>query len=343
MNDAVISIGGIFDATGSEISAFTINDTSNFQIITNPVGQESGYFQIRNISTLNDGIYFLRINIIDLAGYENYTIIYFYMDNKVNLTPIIQFISPGYNGDAITVNSTGYLRLEGIVDVVSNNIDNITINDSRWVLEVDPSGTLTSPFIYRNSSSISDGLYWINITIYNTDGNSTSLIRYFCVDCVIPTSPSYIDTVVSGNNVTLVWQNVLDATNVTFLIFRNGINIFNTTSLFFQDINLTVGTYIYEVYAMDNAGNIGLAASKTVVISSDDGYRFPTDWIIIIIVIIVVGAVLGVGAYMVIKRRSKQEEGKKTSLKSKKDSENLEVPKAQKNLDFDKKTDDVAA
>ncbi|NHI92001.1 MAG: hypothetical protein EAX96_05820, partial [Candidatus Lokiarchaeota archaeon] len=310
----IVWINGTVNATGSIISSLTINDTDNFEVVLNPIGQETGTFAIRNKSPLSDGKFALKITVTDLANLQNDTNLYFYIDNLVNLNPIIQLTNPSINGSVLVVNSSNYLVLEGNVQGVSNNTELVWINQSGWILEINPSGTPGGPFRFRNASTFPDGLYWINITVNNTDGNSTSLLLSFYIDTIAPPTPGNLQGTVSGNNVTLTWDNVTDLTNFSFVIYRNGQQIATTTALSYTDVGLSPGTYTYLVYVVDDAGNIcAVAASKTVSISSGEAPPQTIDWMLIIIIIVIVGASIaaGIGIFIAVKRKSRRTEPEK--------------------------------
>ncbi|MHA1783978.1 MAG: beta strand repeat-containing protein, partial [Candidatus Helarchaeota archaeon] len=306
---SVIWINGTINSTGSEIASFSINDSRFTLQTSNPIGQPNATFAFNNNTVLYDGRYSLRINLTDLAGFENYTIIYFYVDNLVNLLPIIHLTNPGYNGSAIKLDDRygpDFFILEGDVWGVSNDTDTIWVNSTgvfNWTLLIDPSGTAGGNFVFVNASPIVEGSYWINITVNNTDGNATSLLRYFYIDITPPITPPNFTYTIMGNNVTLIWDDVGDLTNVTYIILRNSVNIANTTSLTFTDVGLLPGTYNYTILVIDNAGNICAVAAQRMVQVGGGGSSPPDYTLLIILIIIIIGAVGAIGGTLFVKKR----------------------------------------
>ncbi|NHI94601.1 MAG: hypothetical protein EAX96_19070 [Candidatus Lokiarchaeota archaeon] len=309
----VIWINGTFNATGLEITSFEFNYTSHFGLqSSNPEGQDIGSFSIWNTTILYDGYYAIRINLTDSAGLTNFTVIYFTIDNLLNLNPTIQLINPSLNGTIIGLNDSYGPNLhiiEGYARGISNDISNIWVNSSDWFIVSNPSGNPEGAFIFSNYSVIPDGLHWVLISVNNTDTNTTTILLSFYIDLTPPTTPQNFNGTVSGNNVTLTWDAVIDATNVTYVIYRNGTNIANTTALTYTDSNLTPGVYNYTIVAIDSAGHFcTVAAQKIVTVGSTSAPPSspPTFdwWIIIIIIIIIVGAVGVAGGIVVYKKRS---------------------------------------
>ncbi|NHI92897.1 MAG: hypothetical protein EAX96_10385 [Candidatus Lokiarchaeota archaeon] len=317
LNDSMITnsqiwINGTINSTGSLISSFNINNTGNFSICIDPTGLDQGNFAIWNSTPLEDKIYSLIIITTDLAGHVNSILIYFQVSNIGLLNPTIQLSVPRYNFDAIGGEN---LILEGSTLGVSSIIDCIWVNNTpsfNWSLLVDPSGTSGGTFIFVNASPIIDGIYAINITVNNTNGNHTSLILSFYVDNLPPITPPNFSYVLSGNNVTLSWDNVGDLTNVTYIIYRNDVNIVNVTGLTYTDVGLSPGTYNYTVIVIDNAGNICKNATGKIVVISGSGGDNPWDnlwFFIIIILIICLGAVAIASIGITFRRRNSRRSG----------------------------------
>ena len=161
-------------------------------------------------------------------------------------------------------------------------------------------GTPTN-WAFQNNSAIPDGTWRVIITLFDNAGHAANLSGWIIVDTIAPSKPN-VSSIVSGSNVTLSWLPVVDATQITYLIYRNGLPIGNTTATTYTDLNLNPGTYNYTIVPRDAAGNIG-PVSDTIFATITGGG--PSNWIIIVIIIIAAG-IIGVSAIAISKRKRKK-------------------------------------
>ncbi|UCG70299.1 MAG: hypothetical protein JSV09_04585 [Thermoplasmata archaeon] len=291
----LINVTGTANGTFSNIISIQINDSRfNINPLIDPTNSTFGTFAFTNITSLS-GLVILQITVIDNASLSGFLIIQFYVDTidpSVSTTNVL-------TGGAIGGQT---LQLIGFADGTGSLITSIIINETRFTLQVNPNQTLAGQFIFENNTGLTDGVFIVLISIQDMANRNYTLVLMFYVDNTAPPVVPSFNANTDGRDVTLSWNPVTDLTNVTYLIFRNGVNIDNTTSTSYYDPDLPPGTYNYSIRAIDKVGNIGKGSSQTVVIKGDDG--FPTDMLLIILAI-VVGSVIAVSV-LVRSRRKKR-------------------------------------
>ncbi len=286
INNNTVFINGTCEGTGSKIYSVSINDTNRFETVLSPQGTNGGVFSFKNKTYLSDGIIAIEINVTDYAKNQKIVIVWFIMNNLGPRHPLISLETPAGNGTAI---SGAQIIISGKMWGMSSHIHSIWINNSDFTLDIDPSGSSQGSFSFSNSSSILDGIISIFIVGNNTDGLSASILVWFYIDNTNPTMPSNFQVKIQGSSIYLSWNEVTDLTNVTYLIYRDNINIANTTQLFYLDDNVEPGkTYIYQIQAIDSAGNIGtITAGQQITIPKElDNFL-----LILILSLILIGAI----------------------------------------------------
>ena len=306
-------IEGMAYGISSNIDKIWINDSLSWIIDVNPAGLAQGAFRFVNLTIIVDGFYVVNITLNNTEGNSYSFIRLFYVDN---LIPSINCSNLRYDGDALSGNTIEFV---GFANGTITSIYNLTMNDSRFVLMVDPSGSSWGNYRFINNTVIPDGLLLVEINISDDMG----LYYIFIVSCLVdnsnPPTPSHLTHSVIGGIVYLYWDSVSDLTNVTYLIYRNSINIVNLTTNSCTDQDLPPGTYYYEVFVMDNAGNLcATAATMTVNIpgSRDPNLDF---FILLIILLIIFGAVavsaVGITFYRRRSKTSTEPSSKKSQIK----------------------------
>ncbi len=95
-----------------------------------------------------------------------------------------------------------------------------------------------------------------------TDGNQTafSANRSLRVDTSAPTAPGSLSA--SGNStVNLTWSPSVDASSITYNVFRNGTSVANTSLPYYSESVAASSTFNYSVQAVDAAGHASLLSS----------------------------------------------------------------------------------
>ncbi|MHA1266707.1 MAG: hypothetical protein ACTSRS_15835, partial [Candidatus Helarchaeota archaeon] len=247
---------------------------------------------------LIDQLYWVMVSIIDAAG--NTFLLNCSFRIEINPPQGAQdlFTQRPQNGGLqhqIWVNGTAFDG-SGIQNV-SISWTNITGGASFSINQ----GNLTH-WAFYNTSTIPDGVWTLTITIFDTYDHSINITGIIIVDTIPPTQPNLTIPTVFDDRVILNWAPSSDNTTVTYLIYRNGILLTNTTLTAYMDLNLSPGTYNYTIVPIDAAGNIGPASvTQTVTISEGPGAM---DWLIIIIIIII-GVAAVTTATIAIRRRKR--------------------------------------
>ncbi|MHA1269262.1 MAG: hypothetical protein ACTSPY_05690 [Candidatus Helarchaeota archaeon] len=315
LTGSLVNITGYSNGTFSHIINIQIND-SRFTLspIINPINKSEGIFSIINSSNIQ-GFISIEITIEDEAHLTQTIISRFYIDN---LNPSGSIINLGYNR-AIRGN---LIELIGLANGTGSQISNLTINGS-FSLYSSPISNLSGIFIFKNTSHLIDGHYIVNITIIDSVNRTISILFQFFIDNTPPPAPTMFNITIYGNSINLTWTSINDLTNITYMIYRNGVNIVNITDslglLYYFDLNLLTGVYNYSIRVIDDAGNVGQILSKVGIIPSQGGTFSPWIWIVVIIIGIAI-----VSTILIIRNQKKEKkstpsdkEDKKHEIKSK--------------------------
>lgn len=296
----IIQIQGIANGTGTEITQLLINDT--FSLTLDPRGSPEGPFTFSNSSALSDGFHCVNITVFDTAGLTHSELRTFYVDN---VPPELTCANLRYQGDAQGGN---IIEFRGMANGTFAPIQNLSINDSRFTLVIDPIGSFFGIYRFTNNTDLVEGPITVNLTINDEVGMNYSLIIDCILDFTPPSAPTNFQSSVQGNNIALTWNPVTDLTNVTYLIYRNDINIFNVTGISCSDLNLPTGTYVYKIQAIDNAGNLGAASEIEVLIAGTNNpfILFLIFLIVSGVTIAIIAIVAAVSSFLIIRSRKKR-------------------------------------
>ena len=129
---------------------------------------------------------------------------------------------------------------------------------------------------FYNDTNLTPGTYTYSVAAVdaagNLSGSSTSATVTVppppATDTTAPTVPAGLTATLSGSTANLAWSPSTDSTGVTgYRVTRNGVAIIEVLNTFYNDTNLTPGTYTYSVAAVDAAGNLsGSSTSATVTV-----------------------------------------------------------------------------
>lgn len=240
--------------------------------------------------------YAIEIEIIDLANNRYLLIGYIAVDFSAPNVMQAPLTITAQAGATIWVNGTAIDAWVGVqeVSLVGSNVT----SPVNWTTNLGTNETWS----FRNTSVIIDGIWEVIIQATDELGNSQNTTLIITVDNSPPTIP-IVSLTLDGSNITLSWLPVFDLTSCTYLIYQDGLNIANTTSLYYQLYNLAPGEYTFSIRAMDSIGHIG-AASTPTTIKVGGGGGTPLDPLQILIIILI-GAAVGLTAGVFTYRRGR--------------------------------------
>jgi hypothetical protein len=99
--------------------------------------------------------------------------------------------------------------------------------------------------------------------------NSYSSVNF--IDTHAPTKPTNLSNrLIGSNQLNITWNSSIDNMDVHhYAVLRNGVNIANTSNLFYIDTLVLGGSYTYNISAVDFAGNINTSNSITFTFGSN--------------------------------------------------------------------------
>jgi len=224
-----------------------------------------------NITGLANGIYYFNATAVNNASGAGYT---------ETRTVTLDTINPSINFTSPTEANNLYLDRNYILaNVTANdtNLRNITIslfNSTRTL--INSSITLTSPD-YVNFSGLSDGIYYLNATSYDSALNKNSTeTRTITLDTTKPLVDYGTGTLASGVNVSQLSIYVditvteTNEANVTFRLYNSTSQV-NATTLTAGTrnvnwIGLADGEYNYNVTVTDLANNQNTTVTRTITL-----------------------------------------------------------------------------
>ncbi len=200
--------------------------------------------------------------------------------------------------DSITIDD---IRESKTVSVVFTSQDiipvaDIELEESEIVLEYGSKSKKINYMVYPEDATVNDVLFTsrdssvasvsadgvatarsIGETSFicaSGDGSVTKEIKVYVKDTTKPvfyTKPEA--SIVAGTTVGLKWGGAGDASGIEkYVILRDGVKVGETTALSYLDTDLTVDTtYVYEVMAVDNAGNESEKHTVTVTTITPSG------------------------------------------------------------------------
>ena len=296
--------GTAFD-TGFGVASITIHSTNH---TGNPWNTNSGTtanWAFNNGSAINNGRWEIWLNITDLANNSALIQCVIFVDYAPptgwqSISTDINHPQNGGLAKLIFINGTAS---DGIGVGVSSVSIIWTNGTALWSSNY---GT-NANWAFQNMTSIADGIWEFRILLSDLLNNSRIITCVIILDTIAPSQPNVSIPVVSGSNVLLNWDPVLDQTGVTYYVYRNGNLIGTTPATSYSDTNLAPGTYNYTIVPVDGAGNIGTgSANMTATVEGA-----PFDWIIILIIILAAG-IIGVSSVITISRKRKRQPVRRT-------------------------------
>ncbi|MBI2631569.1 hypothetical protein HYW75_01030, partial [Candidatus Pacearchaeota archaeon] len=235
-----------------------------------------------NFTGLADGIYFFNVTANDTAGNSNKTLL--------TRTVVVDTTNPNVSYVGLTDANNSFVPRNFILVEVNStdtnfNYTNITLFNatsstivrSNQTFSVSNSGSnRTNVALYINFTGLTDGVYFFNVTVNDTAGNSNKTLqtRTITVDTVAPTIALSEQVVTSSSiNVTITTTDETTSVNGSCLVDRSGASVSGTGGL--QQLyegSLTCSTaYTYTVTCLDRAGNAPSKAITVTTIGCDAG------------------------------------------------------------------------
>jgi len=157
-------------------------DKYNITWIEGATLNQSGSYQnytgiVFNVDNLSVGVYTFRIGVNDTSGnsfYDNVTV-----EVAIDLVyPFINVTNPLFNR---TTKVGNIYQIEGFVNGTGSPISAVTINDSRFILNTDPSTSLWGVYSFINNSYLADGIITLKISVNDSGGLTSNITIIFRV------------------------------------------------------------------------------------------------------------------------------------------------------------------
>ena len=205
-------------------------------------------------TALADGTYLYEVSALDAAGEST---------SKASISATVSNEPPAAPTNlAATINADNVnLTWDEVADATSYNI----YRDSSLI-----ASPTTNAF---TDTTLADGTYLYEVSAVDAAGESTSKASVSAtVNNVPPTVPTNLSASANGSNVNLSWDTVADATS--YNVYRDSSLIASPTTNAFTDTALADGTYLYEVSAVDEAGESTSKASLSVSVIIEPMYAY---------------------------------------------------------------------
>ena len=257
-----ISITGTASGTGSLISSIYINNTIWGDVLQAPqydtaTGNSAGSFTFYNKSKIAPGLYWVEINITDIAGNFNSSVRYFNMTSTDMTPPIITLI-------ATPDPSNGFTDITVITNEAldSTPLLNITLPNSTVIYR--PMSSIATNTWSADYTVVNDGSHKITVEATDLSLNTGIKTLNFTGDITQPTitlsvspNPSNGLTIITAYNTTEVVDAIFaNISTPSGFIYRSleyqGSNKWNTTFMVTEN-----GMYIININGTDLAGNVG--------------------------------------------------------------------------------------
>ena len=205
-------------------------------------------------TALADGTYLYEVSAVDDAGEST---------SKASISATVNNVSP-----AAPTNLTASVNADNV------NLTWDTVTDATSYKVYRDSSLITSPTTNAfTDTNLADGTYFYEVSAVDDAGESTSKASVSAtVNNEPPTAPTNLTAAANGSNVNLTWNTVTDATS--YKVYRDSGLIASPTTNAFTDTNLADGTYLYEVSALDDAGESTSKASITVSVIIEPMYAY---------------------------------------------------------------------
>jgi hypothetical protein len=197
-----------------------------------------------------------------------------------NTAPNINFVNPTTNSSNI---SQSYIEAN-ITATDETALDTIIVYlyNTTGLIQSNVSGT--SP-LFINLTSLPEGTYYLNATANDTSNNiNNTQTRTIVLDSTPPASVTNLANQSAGVSwIYWNWTNPGDSDFSENIIFKDGVNVVNTSNNFYNMIGLSAGTnYTITIHTKDFTGNINDSDvnSTAATLTSDSllSVHYAFDW-----------------------------------------------------------------
>ena len=264
-----ITIEGVMNATGSQITHYQVNDT-RFGFLTNMTWKDAGNFVIVNKSAIKEGLTSLRVSLNDSVNLINSTIISFTLDNTLPYIKVIPLLRIG-NTWWFEVDTDSTFSPTNAFEWNMTEFSIIPIGES-------PIGKITDSFILTNSMSpLPNGTWTLKVTIRDSVNLSYSSFRM--IDFAPPVFEAIIRNITDpeyyqGVNISILNPQDLGAGLKSIILVywvenitpKNFINITDTHWAELPPFRYQT-TVRYQIELTDRENNINVSKVFTYTIS----------------------------------------------------------------------------
>ena len=238
-------------ANGSNVNLSwnTVNDATSYNVYRDSSLLESTTANAFTDTALADGTYLYEVSAVDDAGEST---------SKASISATVNNAAPAAptNLSASANGSNVNLSWDEVSDATSYNV----YRDSNLI-----ASPTTNAF---TDTALADGTYLYEVSAVDDAGESTSKASVSAtVNNEPPAAPTNLTASANGSNVNLTWNTVDDATS--YKVYRDSSLIASPTSNAFTDTALADGTYLYEVSAVDDAGESTSKASVSATVNNE--------------------------------------------------------------------------
>ena len=237
-------------ANGSNVNLSwnTVNDATSYNVYRDSSLLESTTANAFTDTALADGTYLYEVSAVDDAGEST---------SKASVSATVNNIPP-----AAPTNLTASVNQDNV------NLTWDTVTDATSYNVYRDSNLIASPTTNAfTDTNLADGTYLYEVSAVDNAGESTSKASVSTtVNNVPPSAPTNLTASVNQDNVNLTWDTVTDATS--YNVYRDSSLIASPTTSAFTDTALADGTYLYEVSAVDDAGESTSKASVSTIVNN---------------------------------------------------------------------------
>jgi hypothetical protein len=232
-----------------------------------------------NFTGLANGVYTINASAIDNHGNRNWT-----ETRMIILDTVAPTISFG-NGATTTGNYSRtwiYINVTASDTLVGLDSMNATLYNATWQARNSTLVAGSSNYTI-NITAISDGLYYLNVTVNDTANNINRSIQTIILDTVAPNITNGSSTTLVGNytqnwtfvNISVAEHGLSGISSINLTLYDSTwgavTSVANTTSFFYNFTNLADGRYYWNATTTDTAGNVNRTSSGGLIILDRTG------------------------------------------------------------------------